>query len=115
MTGDELPDHCLYFHWGGFRISLRGRSQLAYGRECSCRWNKSWKSAKAICASRVKSSCVMRSKERCDELLTDSFRGQHSAVTSHLGNLADPVMARRCTGDFYPDAILSNFGKAGSR
>jgi hypothetical protein len=33
----------------------------------------------------------------------------------HVGQYPDPAMARRCTGDFYPDAILSNFGKAGSR
>jgi hypothetical protein len=32
MSPEELPGHCLYFHWGGFRISLRGRGpMLAWG------------------------------------------------------------------------------------
>jgi hypothetical protein len=32
MTPEELPDHCLYFHWGAFRISLCGRGpMLAWG------------------------------------------------------------------------------------
>jgi hypothetical protein len=32
MTPEELPDHCLYFHWGAFRFSLNGRGpMLAWG------------------------------------------------------------------------------------
>jgi hypothetical protein len=32
MTPEQLPDHCLYFYWGGFRISLCGRGpMLAWG------------------------------------------------------------------------------------
>jgi hypothetical protein len=32
MTPEELPDHCLYFHWGSFRFSLCGRGpMLAWG------------------------------------------------------------------------------------
>jgi hypothetical protein len=32
MSPEQLPDHCLYFHWGGFRFSLCGRGpMLAWG------------------------------------------------------------------------------------
>lgn len=28
MTSEELPDYCLYFHWGAVRFSLRSKTAI---------------------------------------------------------------------------------------